>query len=218
MNSARYRSMDEAVSKAVLSIVDGIHTAIPGVIQAYDGSKMLADVRVSINATFGDKTVLTAPVIFSVPVIFPRSAKASFTFPLEKGDSVLLIVAERSIDEWMEKGSGATPDDPRRFDLSDAVAIPGCFNTGSGKAPRNKDNLEIQYKNQSVSIDPQGNIEVGNEQAKVVSKVVANAISVELGGATVDPTDGVVTGKCSCCVYGNPHTVVSPIVKAKFTP
>lgn len=50
------------------------------------------------------------------------------------------------------------------------------------------------------------------------SKVIVNSMSVELGGATVDPTDGVVTGKCSCCVYGNPHTVVSPIVKATFTP
>lgn len=50
------------------------------------------------------------------------------------------------------------------------------------------------------------------------SKVIVNSMSVQLGGPTVDPTDGVVTGKCACCVYGNPHTVVSPIVKAKFTP
>lgn len=53
--------------------------------------------------------------------------------------------------------------------------------------------------------------------AGVGSRVIVNAQSVELGGETMDPTDGVVTGKCSC-VYGVPHPVVSPIVKAKFAP
>ena len=67
-------------------------------------------------------------MIYNVPVLFPRSRKAAVTFPLEKGDTVLLVFAERSLDEWIEKGGNkVSPEDPRRHDMSDAIAIPGCF-------------------------------------------------------------------------------------------
>jgi phage gp45-like len=50
----------------------------------------------------------------------------------------------------------------------------------------------------------------------VGSRVIVNADSVELGGSTADPTDGCVTGKCSCAAYPVPHSIVSQKVKAKF--
>ena len=74
------------------------------------------------------------------------------------------------------------------------------------------------YNNQGDSIHLKKNHTIEVNATGPTSKVIVNSMSVELGGPTVDPTDGVVTGKCPCCVYGNPHTVVSPIVKAKFAP
>lgn len=61
-----------------------------------------------------------------VPVLYPSGGGRSFTWPLQKGDYVLLVYNMRSIDEWRERGGqNITPLDFRRFSLSDAVAIPG---------------------------------------------------------------------------------------------
>lgn len=217
MNTARQRTLEESITNLVNTILGGVHTAIPATVKSYNDKKLLVDVQPSINSRFEDGTVLAQPTIYSVPVVFPRTKTAAITFPIEKGDSVLLVFSEKSLDEWIDKGKG-TPEDPRRFDLSDAFAIPGVFKIGDGKQPKNKDCLEIQYKHQSVSIDKQGNVEVGNEESKPLARVIVNGMSVELGGETIDPTDGVVTGKCACMAYGMPHSIVSPIVKAKFTP
>lgn len=52
------------------------------------------------------------------------------------------------------------------------------------------------------------------KRGRIIAK---SSMSVELGGETVDPTDGCVTGKCACAAYGVPHPVVSAKVKATMT-
>jgi len=46
------------------------------------------------------------------------------------------------------------------------------------------------------------------------SQVIVNAKSVQLGGPSVNPLDGVVTGACSCMAYGVGHSLHSTTVKA----
>jgi len=72
----------------------------------------------------------------------------------------------------------------------------------------------IYNKNGDHVILKSNQIEVNAPSA--LSRVIVNAASVELGGETMDPTDGCVTGKCACAAYGVPHPVVSPKVKAKM--
>ncbi|HON09710.1 MAG TPA: phage baseplate assembly protein [Chitinispirillaceae bacterium] len=48
------------------------------------------------------------------------------------------------------------------------------------------------------------------------SKVIVNSISVELGGASVNPQEGVLTGLCPCLAYGSLHVPYSTRVKAKM--
>jgi len=219
MNGEKVLSLQTVVTEMVSNILSGVHTAIPAIIDSYDHSTMLCNARPSINTTFEDGVVVATPMIYNVPVLFPRSRFAAITFPLERGDSVLLVFSERSLDEWISNGGTTTPDDPRRHDMSDAVAIPGCFHSGAGKLPTNNEDMEIQYRNQSITIKQNGNVITGNTQSKVQgSHCITNAASVELGGETSDPTDGVVTGKCACMAFGSPHAIVSPVVKAKFTP
>ena len=209
MNGEPVLTLHQVVNEIANGIVQGIHTSIPALVESYDYKKMLVNARPVINTTFDDGKVVASPTIYNIPVLFPRSRKAAFTFPLEKGDAVLLVFSERSLEEWIGKGGNVTPEDPRRHDLSDAIAIPGMFHSGSGKQPENNDDLQIQYEGQSINIKKNNSIEIN---ANV--NVIVNALSVELGGPTVDPTDGCVTGKCSCAAYGVPHPMVSPKVKA----
>ena len=126
MNTARQRTLEESITNLVNTILGGVHTAIPATVKSYNDKKLLVDVQPSINSRFEDGTVLAQPTIYSVPVVFPRTKTAAITFPIEKGDSVLLVFSERSLDEWIDKGNG-TPEDTRRFDASDAFAISGVF-------------------------------------------------------------------------------------------
>jgi hypothetical protein len=50
----------------------------------------------------------------------------SMSWPLAEGDTVKLVVADRSIDEWLtEGGEDVTPSDLRKHDFSDAIVEPG---------------------------------------------------------------------------------------------
>ncbi len=103
----------------------------PGTVLAYDHATQRATVALAVRqkiraARGGAISNEDIPPIANVPVIFPRATGYADTFPLTVGDSVLVFFAERSIDEWKSTGNASNDaQDIRRFDLSDAVAIPG---------------------------------------------------------------------------------------------
>lgn len=124
-----------------------MHTAAPATIVSYDATSQKAVVQLAVRPWVQDPdTLLSAPAerptapIPNVPVLFPggNNRANSITWPLVPGDPVLLVIAERSTDEYRTTGQ---PDNkaqvPRRFDLSDAVAIPGfrSFNAAAQTGP-----------------------------------------------------------------------------------
>jgi hypothetical protein len=108
-----------------------MHTSIPGEVLSYDDSNQTATVQPVIRSRFedpdtGENEYVLPPPISNVPVEFPGGGGVSFTWPLSKGDTVRLVFAERSIDEWKATGNNDnTAQDARRFDITDAVAVPG---------------------------------------------------------------------------------------------
>jgi hypothetical protein len=151
----------QAFSIFIKSFLDNIHTAIPAIVTKYDYTKQKAHVKPQFNRKFSDGTVLEMPIITNVPVIFPSSGEASLIFPVKKGDAVLLIIAERSIDDWLLKSQQITPSDPRTFDLSDAIAIPGLMSFDKTSQLSNPNKVELTYKNFKISIDQNGKIAIG---------------------------------------------------------
>lgn len=108
-----------------------MHTALPGVVVSYDQVTQTISAQVVIQSRYkqadGTLVAYTPPVVSGIPVAFPAGAGWSITWPLEAGDPVVLVFAERSLDEWKATGNSAsTPRHLRRFDLSDAIAIPGA--------------------------------------------------------------------------------------------
>lgn len=108
-----------------------IRTALPAEIVSYDQATQKANVQPGVAGRFEDPESkewlpYKMPMVTNVPVMFPAGGGFSITWPLEAGDVVYLVCAERSIDEWKSAGGPNTiPADTRRFNLSDAVAIPG---------------------------------------------------------------------------------------------
>ncbi len=138
-------SFDEldALQRLARAEVARVRTCIPGVVTAYDSATQRADVRPAIRHAYRDADGSVAqeqhPIIPGCPVLFPASSSGGFSiaWPLSPGDEVLVLVAERSIDEWQAEGNTDTvPQDLRRFALSDAMVLPvstrGAADTASG--------------------------------------------------------------------------------------
>lgn len=102
----------------------------PGVITSISGD--LSDLRVNvqpvINELYADGSTEEHLDILSVPVIMPGSANTLISFPVVVGDTVLLVFSQRSMDNFkIGNGQPTMPNDARKFQAEDAIAIPGLF-------------------------------------------------------------------------------------------
>lgn len=118
---------NDALRKTIDARLAEIHVAMPARVEAYDPSSQKATVKPLLKKKLLNGLEVSLSVMEDVPVIMPRSALGSLTLPIANGDTVLLVFAERAIDTWLSLGGEQTPGDPRKFDLSDAVAIPGLY-------------------------------------------------------------------------------------------
>lgn len=104
-----------------------IHAAMPGIIRAVNATTGRVSVQPSIKKSGEDEE----PVIPDVPVLQLRVGAAKVTLPVAVNDPVLLIYADRSLDEWAGDGGSrvVTAADPRAHDATDCWALP--FGPGS---------------------------------------------------------------------------------------
>jgi len=118
----------DVVREAIRAQTALMHTSIPGRVESYDHTTQKATVRPTVRfrrIVNGAYETYIPPAVGNVPVAFPKATGYSDTFPLTVGDTGLLVFQERSTDEWRATANpDSDPQDPRRFDLADAMFIP----------------------------------------------------------------------------------------------
>lgn len=157
--------MQELLNSATSTALNNIHTAIPCIIvNVRDNlNTQMVDVQPTINQKLVDDTVKERPVILGVPVVFPASKSSAFTFPIEKGDTGLLVFSMRNLDAWKAgRGYPATPLNAAKFDKGDAIFIPG-----------------LQPPSEAVN-DPSKRLWAHSTEDTVVSHNIGTAQEVEL--------------------------------------
>ena len=142
------------------------------------------DVKPLVNKQFVDSDVLEYPAILSVPLVFPSSSTSAITFPVNKGDVVVVIFSQSSIDVFKSGSHTAhDPVDTRRFDRRDAIAIPCAF--AFDKAINKQSNRTLPHSTTDVVIahnintpdeceirlDPTGGLKITAKTINVVSNV-----------------------------------------------
>jgi len=148
------------------------HTCLPAIVNSYDPTGPKVEVQPLLRKAYNNGKEISFKPIIEVPVIFPRTKRCRFTFPLERGDTVLLLFSERSIETWLAgDGSEVTPLDGKKFSLTDAIAIPGLFAFGQGSPIEDGNKLEIVFDNAKFISDGEGFEITGN--LKVNGKVEA---------------------------------------------
>lgn len=133
LGTSRTPSLSELLQAAVSQAIGDMFVALPGKIVTYDPITQTADVQPLLKrpVVFDDGTIEPddLPIVPSVPIAFPRGGGFFLSFPMAKGDLVLLVFCDRSIDKYKTSG-GTAPTDPidvRTNDISDAVAYPGFY-------------------------------------------------------------------------------------------
>ena len=152
----------EALEELIHSILYDVHTSMPGIVTRFGESDgvLFADVQPciqQIDHMFEEKIMRTIPVIKNCVVAMPRSAGLglSVTIPIQIGDEGMLHFAERSIDNWIDKGGVQPPleiDEPRSHDLTDAVFVVGVINKPTPIANYSHDAIEVRDENGGKAI------------------------------------------------------------------
>lgn len=129
-------------SAQIAGALGDVHTCMPcEVLRVHEGAhkRQFVDVLPGLQrAVYNEDSELvdeTLPIIQMVPVAILQGGGFFVSLPLHVGDIVLVLFAERSIDQWIEtakKGSkrAVVPGDVSTHPLEGAIALP-C-----GPAPR----------------------------------------------------------------------------------
>ena len=181
-------TLTDAIRNGVLYQLLNVHTAFPGKIVTYDYTQKRASIQPQIDKKYTDGTTQPMPILNNVPVVFPYASGASITFPVNAGDTCLVVCCERSIDNWITNGLQQPPTDPRKLDLSDGVAIMGLVPYNQTSPADNNTDFLISYGGSKIRIKPDGAV------------VIDTASTVAIGTSTTEVLDvlsqlmGLLTG------------------------
>lgn len=108
--------------------INNMYTSLPCIVIAVrDGlNGQMVDIQPTINQKFKDGTIKERPPVLGVPVSFPVSSTAGFTFPITVGSTGIAVFSMRNMDGW--KGGNGRPASPMnlaKMDKGDAMFIPG---------------------------------------------------------------------------------------------
>lgn len=119
----------EMLEALALDVLSRVRTIVPASIVSYAGG--LATVQIARRGRDREGRAYVIPPIECVPVAWPRFGGMSIVGELLPKDEVLLGIADRSLDAWIETGAQHDAESDRMFALTDAIVL---FGVGSSKA------------------------------------------------------------------------------------
>lgn len=156
----RSQSETDALKTMIRRMIAQARTSVPATVSSFDEDTQMVtavpNIR-KIQTIDGQQTNIEMPPVINVPLVFPHSQTAGFalTMPVNKGDQVLLIVADRSIDRWVEFSGVQNPVEgieSRTHDITDSLAIIGATPNPQALSDYQMDGLELRNKDRTLSI------------------------------------------------------------------
>lgn len=153
-------TLETAIQTAIDSFSKELHTCLPAIIQSIDTVEQTVDAQPTIKRKI--KNILEdLPLLTGVPIRFPKCSDFSMTWPIKTGDYVMIIFAERSIDNWLINGGLQNPGDIRKHSLSDAFAIPMMYPQTDKITSFDDTNLQIRTTTgKGITLTPAGVLEL----------------------------------------------------------
>lgn len=204
-------TLSEVLGRVFNYQMEGVYTALPGIILAVkdNGESLLVDVQPSVSIKTQTDEIYHRPVVLNVPIQMPSSNSAGVLFPVNIGDTVLMVFTSDAIDNFKYgDGKPTAPNDFRRFSIRDCVAIPGVYPKASSvnrvarhKLPHNPKDVVV-YHNLGTGAETEVRLKQGTGQVIVTSPV---AVTVNCKTAEVNASDSMTvktkTFKIDCDSY-----------------
>lgn len=120
----------ELIQRALEARLGDVYTAGPGIVQSYDPATQTADVlpgiQRAVGTTDGGVAFEDLPIVPNVKVCFPSGGPFKISWPINKGDSVILVHTQYATGQWRQGDNSQTvaPGDLRLHSLGSAFALP----------------------------------------------------------------------------------------------
>jgi hypothetical protein len=182
--------LKEPITRVIMSILRGeVHTASVGEIVEVHGmsappgalpgepfeASPTVDVQLSYKRKFSGEEPTNLPPLLNLPVVILGGSDWWVTPPISKGDEVLVIASERSLDEWKAAGGSNEILNGRGFDLTDALVI---------LCPRN------DTKNKVLAVA--GGVCIGKADGSVFIHATEEKAALTVSGARLELVGGKV--------------------------
>lgn len=152
LTAAETAQFKEIVKQALFEA----RVAIPGIIQDFDPEKQTVTVQVAVRelvrTNTGPQSLAIAP-IYNVPIALPRGGGLAITVPIQQGDECLLVFTDTSFDLWWARGGVQDQFERRRHDITDCVAIIGCWNQTRLLDGYSPDSIQIRTEDGATIVE-----------------------------------------------------------------
>lgn len=187
----RIATAEEAAELMRATAKGALRTLLPARVESYDAAAQTVTVTPALRRRRADESFTDDPTM-TVPWRCLRVGACAVQLEPSAGDWVALLVAERSLDEWLTSPrTGIEPADARRFDLSDASAYP--LLTPATDAPATR----IEVRADGVVTITAAEVRLGDDSAQplalaqptqaAIDDLWAAMQAVYLWGSTVAP-------------------------------
>ncbi len=182
-------TFEQSLEDAVERRLQDLHTCMPGKVVRVNVELGQCDVQPVLRRRYVEGTLVDIPVITNVPIANYRAGTAFISLPVKVGDLVELRFCERSMDIWLSKGGSVDPKDPRKFDLSDAIAYPGCYPFTDPPTGAHSTNIVIKNSVGRIEVTPAGKFLFQGSLFELMTSLVA-LTDVLIALKTIDPLSG----------------------------
>lgn len=187
-------SLEKLVNDIVESKLQNFNTVMPGIIEDVDVTGAVCNVKPLLKKRYKNGVDFEYPVIANVPIVFYRAGNAMISLPIKRGDLVMLLFCQRSLDGWLaaQSGESVDPKDSRKFDLTDAIALPGLYPFSDLPQGADPNNLVIRNGQSQITLTPAGAVISGSqtENVNTILKEFLQEFAKPPPTPVVDPNTG----------------------------
>lgn len=168
------QELNEAINNSIEKKLVNIRTSIPGEVVKYYPSEQVADIQIMIKRRKKDGEQEDIPILPKVPVRQPRTTNSFIQLPVKAGDKVIVFFHDRDIDNFRKSGKASETNSLRKFSLSDAFCLLGCFEDSEQIMldAGDDDNIVIQNGDAKLTLSETGNIRIGKAGSEASNPVV----------------------------------------------
>lgn len=188
-NSLQYaneQSLASLLQLEQLDTLDTLNCHQVGEIVSFDSSKQTAEVQIKMLRPFNGE-LKKYPILLDCPCVILGGGKGRITFPIEKGDSCLVLFNDKDIDNWYASGQTMQPRTPRMHNFADAIALVGIRNKQNRITDYLADGTELKYGGSTIKLEN-------------------NKVTITNGTAQIEMSSGSIT------ITGSELSVVAPSV------